>query len=89
MGHRLQKAHKDTKEFFDILKKKNKEYYDKQSNVTDFKVGDKVKVQNEPYKKFQYIYSDPFEVIKVEESNFIMNLNGKSYKIHKNRINKY
>lgn len=89
MKYRLQKAHKDTKEMIDVFKKRNKEYYDKKINVTDFKIGEKIKIKKEPYDKFQYIYSGPFEILEIKNENVIINLNGKKYKIHKNRINKY
>ncbi|RYX80246.1 hypothetical protein EON73_05585 [bacterium] len=89
MKYRLQRAHLETREIINKIKIRNKNYFDKKTNIIDFKAGDKIKILNEPYNKFKYIYSGPFNVLEVEKENVIIDLNGKKYKIHKNRIAKY
>lgn len=82
----LQVAHEEARKIIDKIKMRNKQYYDRILNKVEFKIGDSVKVANEPYKKFQNIYSGPFTVLEVDKENVSIDLNGKRYKIHKNRI---
>lgn len=89
MRYRLQRAHLETKTIIEKIKNRNKNNFDKKTNVVNYKIGDRIKIINEPYSKFKYIYSGPFEIISTERENVINNLNGKLYKIHKNRIMKY
>lgn len=89
MKFRLQKAHIETRNIVDKMKLKNKLHYDKSSNEVSFKIGDKIKIKNEPQDKFKFTYSGPFSIIKIEDKNLIIDLNGKLYKIHKNRANMY
>lgn len=86
---RLQLAHKEAKEIIDKIKQRNKSYYDKNMNSVTFKIGDQIKIATEPYNKHKNIFNGPFNVIGVEDENVIIDLNGKSYKVHKNRIMKY
>lgn len=87
--YRLTRAHLETRKLIEKIKIRNKIQYDKDINVVKFNVGDRIKIINQPYDKFKYIYSGPFEIIKVEDKNVIINLNGKEYKIHQNRIIQY
>lgn len=89
MKYRLQRAHLETREITNKIKNRNKNYFDRKTNIINFKVGDKIKILNEPYNKFKFIYSGPFNIISIEKDNVIIDLNGKAYKIHKNRISKY
>lgn len=89
MKYRMQRSHLETAKIIEKVKIRNKNQYDKTKNHIDFKIGEKIKIRNEPYNKFKYIYSGPFEIIDTENSNVIIDLNGKKYKIHKNRITKY
>lgn len=84
--HKLQIAHKETKGLIEKIKLRNKLNYDKNINRVEFNVGDKIKIQNEPYDKFKQIYSGPFIITRMENENLFINLNGREYKIHKNRV---
>lgn len=86
---RLQLAHQETKSIIEKWKQRNKSYYDRNINSINFKLGDKVKIQTEPYNKHKHIYNGPYEIIRVDPENVTVNLNGKPYTIHKNRIAKY
>lgn len=86
---RLQLAHKETKSIIEKLKLRNKEYYDKNINSVKFKIGDKIKIQCEPYNKHKFIYNGPFDIVSLDNENVTVNLNGKLYTVHKNRILKY
>lgn len=48
----LQTAHKDAKEIIDKIKIMTKKCYDKNTRSVTFKLGDRVKIQSEPYDKF-------------------------------------
>lgn len=89
MRYRLQRSHLETKRYIDKMKVNNKHMYDRNANETDIRVGDKIKIRNEPYEKFKFTYSGPFEVIASDKTNVIIDLNGKRYTIHKNRVLKY
>lgn len=87
--YRLQRAHLEVKAIVTRIKQRNKKSYDKNINELTLKVGDQVKIINEPNNKFDFKYSGPFIVEQIEEPNVVINLNGKLYKIHKNRVMKY
>lgn len=89
LKYKLQVAHKETKTLIDKMKKRNKEYYDKKINPVNFKEGDKVKIQVEPYDKFKFTYSGPFEILDIQNENLIIDLHGRKYRINKNRVLKY
>lgn len=87
--HRLANAHSETKNIIDKIKVRNKQHYDKSTNKIEFRIGEKIKIVNEPYDKFKHIYSGPFEIIKIEGKNIVVNLNGREYTLHQNRVMKY
>lgn len=89
LKHRLQSAHLETQKIINKIKERNKIYHSKTSNPIDVRVGDKIKVINEPYNKHNLIYSGPFSVTEIQDKNVVIDLNGKKYTIHKNRILKY
>lgn len=89
LKQRMELAHKEAREYIDKIKIQTKKFYDKSINPITFKIGDKIKIKNEPYDKHKFTFSGPFDVIEVEDENIVINLNGKKYKIHKNRVAKY
>lgn len=89
LKYRLQRAHFETRSIIDKIKIKNKANYDKNTNAVNFKIGDKVKIKNEPYNKMKYIYSGPFEIIDIIDKNISLDVNGKKYTVHANRLAKY
>lgn len=87
---KLQTIYNETSKLIDKMKEKNKRHYDKKTNTTDYKIGDIVKIYNEPYDKFKFIFDGPFEISKVSDKNVEIILgNGKKYVTHKNRICKF
>lgn len=89
MRYRMQRAFVETKTMIEKIKLRNKLQYDKNANTINVRVGDKIKVKNEPYDKFKFIYSGPFTVLEIDKENVVIDMNGKKYKIHKNRVVKY
>lgn len=89
LKYRLQRASLETKSIIDKIKKRNKLNYDKSINPLSFENGEMIKIKNEPYDKFRYIYSGPYVILHQDEENVWINLNGNEYKINKNRIVKY
>lgn len=89
LKYRMEMAHKETAEYIKKIKVQMKSFYDKYSRPINFCVGDRVKVRNEPYDKFKFVYSGPFNILEVKDENLVIDLNGKRYKIHKNRVIKY
>lgn len=86
LKHRLQSAHSETREIINKIKQRNKTYHDRNVNPINLKIGDKVKIVKEPYNKHDLVYSGPFTILEVEPQNVVLDLNGKRYKIHKNRV---
>ena len=87
---KLQKAHLDASNLLKISKFKNKKIYDQKQNPLEFKINDMILLKNEPYNKFKPIYSGPFKIIEIKESNIIINdLNNHPIKVHKDRVIKY
>lgn len=83
-------AHKSAIEIINKMKLRNKKYYDRNTNLIDIFVGDKVKMVKEPYNKFANIYDGPFEVLEIDGQNVVIRLeNNKKYKVHKDRLKKY
>jgi len=74
-------------------KKKNKECYDKKTNVPLFGVGKKVLLHDEKlrhgrYSKLSPPYIGPYEIISVDGANITLQLHrNKSLKVHVNRLN--
>lgn len=88
---KIQNAHVMAREILIKTKSRIKEIYDKKSKPLDVKIGDKVKLQNEPYDKFKAIYSGPFIIQKIIDKNVeILNTDNNTTKlVHKNRIRPY
>lgn len=82
----LQKIHKDVTELVSKNKEINKKTYDKNVNPLELKVNDTVLMKKEPYDKFKQVYSGPHIVKEIWEPNVIILLDGKPYKVHKNRL---
>lgn len=87
MKDTLQVSYKRAKGFIERNKLRNKQLYDKNTHsIGNIRVNDKVLVKNEPYQKFQPIYSGPYRVKQVKNANLILEINNKPYEIHKNRV---
>lgn len=89
MRYRLQRSHLETRRVIEKIKLKNKMLYDRNANEINVNIGDMVKIRNEPYEKFKFTYSGPFKVIAIDNANLTIDLNGKRYTVHKNRVLKY
>lgn len=89
LKYKLQVAHHQTKEIVHQMKLKTQKHYDKKLNEIKLKIGNKIKVRNEPYNKFKNIYSGPFNVLQIEDKNIVIDLKGQPYTIHKDRVLKY
>lgn len=89
LKYKLQVAHGQAKAIIDQMKLKTKKCYHRNINEIHLRVGDKIKVRNEPYNKFKNIYSGPFYVLAIQDKNIVIDLNGKPYTIHKDRVLKY
>lgn len=89
MRNRLQRSNLETRRIIEKVKLKNKMLYDKNINAIEVRVGDMVKIRNEPYEKFKFTYSGPFKVIAIDNANLTIDLSGKRYTIHRNRVLKY
>lgn len=85
LKYTLQLAHQKAREFIIRNKMKNKKYYDGKINTLNIQVNDKILIKNEPYNKFNPLYSGPYKVIQIENQNLIIEKDNKPYKIHKNR----
>ena len=86
----LDLAHKRTKEYLDKYKIENKYYYDKSSKPLNVKVGDKVFLTNEVRNKIDPYYTGPYYVTGIcDRGNVKININGKCYITHKNRLRQY
>lgn len=83
---KMQIVHKNTIEILNKTKHQNKAYYDKNANPLDICVGQSVRIKKEPYDKFKLIYSEPYEVVEVNEPNVTLKVNNKLVTIHKNRV---
>lgn len=75
MKYKMQRAHLETKTIIEKIKSRNKIAYDKNAKSIEFQVGEIIKIHNEPYDKFRFIYSGPFRIIAIENHNVILDLN--------------
>lgn len=89
--YRLQCAHKQAQELLHKAKLTSKSYADKTAKPLDININDKVVLLKEPRTKHESLYSGPFVVKKLQNSNVvIMDENAKKEKlVHKNRLRKY
>lgn len=69
-------------------KEKSKRYYDKKTNVQQFKIHDKVYLLKEPIKgKLSDQYSGPHEIIEMLPMNNVkINFKGKTRVVHTNKL---
>lgn len=86
---RFQIAHKETAAILEKIKARSKVQYDKSIHPVSFKIGDKIKIQKDPYDKFKHIHQGSFEMVEINEPNVTVNMNGQKYIVHKNRILRY
>lgn len=85
----FQISHKIAKTEIERLKQSTKTQYDNKINPIEINKNDLILIRNEPYNKFNNIYSGPFNVTNVDKHN-VTYLNGNKEKsVHKNRIVKY
>lgn len=89
LKYRLQVAHRDTKDIIEKQKLRSKATYDRDAYPLQIKIGDQVKLVNEPYNKHKPIYSGPFTVTNIEDENVEIIIKNRTYKVHKNRLRKY
>lgn len=89
--YRLQVTNARARALLDRLKIRNKHLYDSKIRPIDIAVGDRVLLKKEPYNKHASIYSGPFVVDEIIESNVrITDKNSnKTQLVHKNRIVKF
>lgn len=85
LKYRLQVAHRDAQENLIKTKQCRKTNYDKNVNSVTYKQGDFLLVKNENRSKLDCLYNGPFKVIREEEPNVIILVNGKQETVHKNR----
>ena len=86
MKYTLQKCQERARNFIENSKLRNKLFYDKKLNSINIGINDLVLIRKEPYDKFEPVYSGPYKVTGVNNSNITINLNNKNYEIHKNRV---
>lgn len=88
---KLQVMHKKASEFLEISKAKNKLSYDKKVTNVKFNLNDSVLLRNEQRNKLEPLYSGPFVILEILESNVkLRNLKtNKEIVVHKNRIVKW
>lgn len=82
----LQNIHSRVQKLIENSKIQNKKQYDKKTNPIEIAENDMVLLKKEPYEKLKSVYSGPYKVTKIEHPNVIININGKPYKTHKNRL---
>lgn len=85
---RLQTAHKTAKALIEKYKLRNKNIHDRKSVPIDVEIGDRVLIENEPYKKHEHKYSGPFEIIAIDGHNVVLSIHNKLSTVHKDRIRK-
>lgn len=84
--YNLQIAQSAARHLIDKMKIRNKEFYDKKANPISVRVGDRIIIKNEPYKKHSKKYAGPYTVTDISHPNVTVDINGKQYTTHKNRI---
>lgn len=91
LKYRLQIAHNVANKLIDNSKIINKEFHDKQLNIINFEINDKVLVTNEDRHKLDSVYKGPYIVTKILGKNLeLLNVEtNKISTIHKNRARKY
>lgn len=82
----LQKIHSDVRKLINKNKEINKQSYDKNVNPLEIEENDTVLMKKEPYNKFKPIYSGPHIVKHIQGPNVTIMLDGKPYRVHKNRL---
>lgn len=86
--YRLQLTHERAKQLLQKSKLRNKEYYDRKIRPIEIKNGDMVLLKKEPYEKHAQIYTGPYIVKQIMDSNVkLLDKNSnKEHIVHKNRI---
>lgn len=72
-------------------KNRNKKLYDRQIKQLDLKLTDKVLLKTEGTHKLSPLYSGPYEIVEIDNSNIKIkhNTSGTESIVHKNRLIKY
>lgn len=89
MRNKFQNIHKMARENTLNVKEQRKENYDRKTNPMEFRAGDFVLVLNKEKikNKLQSPYEGPYKVIEVtSDENCLIEINGKSSTVHKNRL---
>lgn len=90
IAYRLQVTQQRVQNYLEKAKVKRKLEYDRDVNENIIQPGDKVIITNENRSKFDPWYKGPYQVINCEGVNCtIKNEQGKSLKVHKNRLKLY
>lgn len=90
LKYRLQKAWKDARENLVKVKIKRKQTFDRNCKKVDYKIGDKVLLENKNIEnKLDALFSGPYEIIDVKNSNVVLKKDNKVKEVHKNMIKPY
>lgn len=85
--YRLQSASKIAHNFLIASKEHNKKYYDKNKNLSNFKINDKVFLKEVNKNKLESVYTGPYIIKNINDLNVtIVSENNKSKIVHKNNI---
>ena len=91
---RLQSSHEIARQRLLSGKERNKEYYDKGSEIPTIQVGQKILIFDEAVrrgrsKKLSPQYIGPYDVLAVEGVNLVIKRGRSTQKIHVNRVKPY
>lgn len=91
LRHKLQTAHRFARDNLIKSKMKNKEYYDRKLNPSNFDTGDMVLLRNHTNSKLGARYDGPYEIIEiVSPTNTKIKISAKENRIvHNNHLKKF
>lgn len=91
LKYRLQIAHNIAHNLLEIKKTTNKKFYDKNLNLGNFAINDKVLITNEDRHKLDSVYKGPYIVTNILDKNLeLLDVkNNNISTVHKNRARKY
>lgn len=88
---RLQIAQRRAAKFIETSKLNRQKYSNERANSIQIALNDLVLVQNEAGHKLEPIYKGPYSVVSIDERNNVTLAgdDGKTFKVHKNRLKRY
>lgn len=86
---RLRESINRTREIINKVKIDRKKKFDENVNPSNFKVGDLVLVKLGNRKKHQTPYKGPYIIIKQNDVNSIIDMNGETKEVHNNMLKKF